>query len=73
MKQLTELKPTERTQTRAKSVLEFTPFELAEIDAYQNRNRGWEEDDHREIDSFGLEYEDENRPLMRWDIESDIL
>lgn len=35
-------------QTKPKSILDMTPFELSQIDAYQNSNRGFEDDERFE-------------------------
>lgn len=38
-------------QSEAKSVADYTPWELSEIDAYQNRNRGFEDDGEEDFEN----------------------
>ena len=43
-----------KNQTQPKSVLDMTPFELSQIDQFQNRNRGFidDDEDYRDDDYF---------------------
>lgn len=45
-------------QTKPKSVLDMTPFELAQIEKFQNRNKGFREYD--DTKSWAEEMEDLN-------------
>lgn len=43
-------------QQAAKSIFDLTPFEMAEIEAYQQRNRGFDDGDRYDfIDDLDLE------------------
>lgn len=43
-------------QTQPKSITDLTPFELSEIEAYQNHNRGFRDDTDEDLEmDFGWE------------------
>lgn len=54
MKDLTTIQP----QTKLKSILDATPGELAEIDAYQNHNRGFIDEEDERLENIVWEDED---------------
>lgn len=53
MKNLLELQP----QTQPKSIADYTPFELSQIDAYQNRNRGFIDEQDEDLENISWEDE----------------
>jgi len=44
-------------QTRPKTISDYTPFEMAEIEAFQSRNRGFMEEDRELSTRFSLDEE----------------
>jgi len=45
-------------QTKAKSIADYTPFEMAEIEDFQSRNRGFRDTEDRELSTRFSLYEE---------------
>lgn len=53
MKNLTNIQP----QTQPNSIADYTPGEMAEIEQYQNKNRGFRDESDEDLENF-FDWED---------------